>query len=233
MSDRSVTSGYAPVNGMEMYWESRGAGGTPLVVVHGGYRLTSMFGDLLDQLAIERRVVAIEQQGRGHTRDIERSFSFEAFGSDIAGLVETLGADRADLLGYSLGGQACLRCAIQNPGRVRKLPVVSIPFRRDGWFPEVVAAFDQMSGAGFDQTRPSPMYQAWSEVAPDRDAFPALMDKTADLLRQPYDWTDEVKGLEIPTLLVYGDGTVSRPHTLLSSSLFWEEARRTPDGTGR
>ena len=82
---------------------------------------------------------------------------------------------------------------------------MSVPCRRDGWFPEVRAAIDQVGRAGFDQMRQSPMYQAWSEVAPDRDAFPVLMDKTGELLRQPYDWTEEVRRLRMPTLLVYAD----------------------------
>jgi len=200
-----TTAGYAPVNGVEMYWESRGSGGTPLVVVHGGFGLTSMFGTLLDQLAGQRQVIAIELQGHGHTRDIDRPFSYEAFGADIAGVIDSLGLGQADLLGYSLGGGASLRCASQHPASVRRLALVSVAFRRDGWFPEVRAAFDQMSSAGFDQMRQSPMYQSWCEVAPDRDAFPALMDKTGDLLRQPYDWTEDVRGLTTPTLLVYGD----------------------------
>jgi pimeloyl-ACP methyl ester carboxylesterase len=205
MSDQRPATGYAPVNGMEMYWESRGSGGTPLVVVHGGYGLASMFGDLLDRLAEKRRVIAIELQGHGHTRDIDRPFSFEAFGDDVAGLVDVLALGRTDLLGYSLGAQACLRCAVQHPEKVRRLGLVSIPCRRDGWYPEVLAGFEQMSRAGFDQMRHSPMYQAWYEVAPDRDSFPLLMDKTGNLLRTPYDWTEDVKRLTIPTLLVYGD----------------------------
>jgi pimeloyl-ACP methyl ester carboxylesterase len=201
----SPTTGFAQVNGVDMYWESRGSGGTPLVVVHGGYGLTSMFAGLLDQLADRRRVVAIELQGHGHTRDIDRHFSFEAFGDDIAGLIDAIELGEADLVGYSLGAEATLRCAIQHPEKVRKLVLVSIPFRRGGWFPEVLAGFDQMSSAGFEWMQHSPMYRAWSEVAPDRDAFPALMDKTGDLLRLPYDWTEEVKGLTTPTLLVYAD----------------------------
>lgn len=205
MPSDSLTTGYAPVNGVDMYWESRGSGGTPLVVVHGGYGLTSMFSDLLDDLADRRRVVAIELQGHGHTRDVDRPFSFEAFGDDIAGLIDFIGADRADLLGCSLGGLASLRCTIQHPDKVRRLGLVSIPCRRSEWFPEVVTAFDQMSSAAFDQFRRSPMYEAWTEVAPDPDAFPALMDKTGELLRRPYDWTEEVKGLSTPTLLVYAD----------------------------
>jgi pimeloyl-ACP methyl ester carboxylesterase len=104
----SPTTGYAPVNGVDVYWESRGQGGTPLIVVHGGYGLASMFGDLLDDLSVQRRVIAIELQGHGHTRDIDRPFSFEGFGDEIAGVVGSLGLSRVDLLGYSSGAKpAC------------------------------------------------------------------------------------------------------------------------------
>jgi pimeloyl-ACP methyl ester carboxylesterase len=206
-----LTTGYAPVNGVDMYWESRGDGGVPLVVVHGGFGVTSMFGTLLDHLASQRRVIAIELQGHGHTRDISRPFSYEAFGDDIACVIEHLGLGQADLLGYSLGGGVSLRCAIQHPATVRRLALVSTPFSRNGWFPEVRAGMEQMSRAGFEQMRQSPMYQAWSEVAPDPDAFPSLMDKTGDLLRQPYDWSEEVRQITTPTLLVYADADSMSP----------------------
>jgi len=199
------TVGYAPVNGVEMYWESRGGGGVPLIVVHGGFGVTSMFGDLLDELAASRRVLAIELQGHGHTRDIDRAFSYEAFGDDIAALVEQLELDQADLLGYSLGAGASLRCAIQHPDRVRRLAIVSFPCRRDGWFPEVREGMSQVGAAMFEQMRHSAMYRDWREVAPDPDAFPALMDKVGELVARPYDWTDEVRGLRCPTLLIYAD----------------------------
>ena len=200
-----LATGYAPVNGVDMYWESRGEGGVPLVVTHGGYGLTSMFGDLLDQLAAKRQVVAIELQGHGHTRDTGRPFRYESFGDDIAALIGYLGLGQADLLGYSLGGNASLRCTIQHPESVRRLAAVSIPCRRDGWFPAVLAGMDQMSSAGFDQLRQAPLYEQYRAVAPDPDAFPALMDKTGDLVRIPYDWTEEIAKITSPTLLVYGD----------------------------
>jgi pimeloyl-ACP methyl ester carboxylesterase len=199
------TIAYVPVNGINMYTESRGDGGVPLIVTHGGFGLTTMFGDVLDRLARRRRVIAIELQGHGHTRDVDRSFRYESFGDDIAGLIDQLGLRQADLLGLSLGGNASLRCAIQHPDRVRRLALVSIPCRRDGWFPEVLTGFDQMSRAGFEQMRRSPMYAEWSAVAPDPGSFPALMDKTGELLRRPYDWSDEVRAITSPTLLVYGD----------------------------
>jgi pimeloyl-ACP methyl ester carboxylesterase len=200
-----VESGYAPASGVDVYWESRGSGETPLVVVHGGYGLTTMFGDVLDLLAEHRRVIAIELQGHGHTRDIARPFTWEDFGDQVAGVVEHAGSGQADLLGWSLGGGAVLRCAIQHPDLVRKLVVVAAPYRRDGWFPEVRAGFDGMSSALFGQFRQSPMYDEWAKVAPDPDSFPALMDKSGDLLRLPYDWGEEVRRLPMPVLLAYAD----------------------------
>jgi pimeloyl-ACP methyl ester carboxylesterase len=201
----TVTEGYAPVNGVEMYWRSLGEGGTPLVVVHGGFGVVDMFGDLLDRLARRRRVVAVELQGHGRTADVDRPFTFEAFGDDLAALVRHLDLGPADLLGYSLGGSAALRAAIQHPDAVRRLVLVSIPCRREGWFPEVLEGMGQVGSAGFGMMRHSPMYAAYAAVAPDVDAFPRLMDRTGELLRRPYDWTAEVAGLRPPALLVYGD----------------------------
>jgi len=197
--------GYAPVNGLQMYWESRGEGGVPLVVTHGGFGTTAMFGGLLDELAASRRVIGVELQGHGHTADTGRAFSYEAFGDDIGGLVAHLGLGQVDLLGYSLGGGASLRCAIQHPALVRRLAVVAAPCRREGWFPEVLTAQAQVSSALLDQMRRSALFEAWASVAPDVNAIGAVMDKTGALLRTPYDWSDEVAQLTAPVLLVFGD----------------------------
>lgn len=201
----TLETGFAPSGDVNVYWESRGHGGTPLIVTHGGFGVTAMFGDILDRLATGRRVIAIELQGHGHTADVDRAFSFEAFGDQIAGVIDHLGLAEADLLGYSLGAQASLRCAIQHPEKVRRLIVVSVPCRRDGWLPEVRAGMDQISSAQFEMMKHSPVYQAYAEVARDPAAFPRLMDKTGDLLRTPFDWSGEVRRLAMPTLLVYGD----------------------------
>ena len=199
-----IAEGYAPVNGVEMYWRSMGEG-DPLIVVHGGFGVVDMFGDLLAALAAERRVVAVELQGHGHTRDIDRAFSFEAFADDLAAFVEHLGMERADLLGYSLGAGACLRTALTHPERVRRLALVSAPCKRNGWYPGVRDGMGGVNSGLFEQFRHSPMYAAYAAVAPDLDAFPALMDKTGALLLRPYDWTEEVPAMAAPTLLVYGD----------------------------
>jgi pimeloyl-ACP methyl ester carboxylesterase len=199
-------TGYASANGVDIYWESRGGGGTPLVLVHGGYGLASEFDGLADQLAADRQVIALELQGHGHTADVARSFTWDDFAQDIAAVIERLGLGPVDLLGHSLGAIASLRCAIRHPEAVRKLVVISAPCRRSAWFPEVLAGFDQMSSATmFDTLRQSPLYDQWAKVAPDPSSFPTLIDKSGALLRQPYDWTGEVKLMEVPALLVYGD----------------------------
>jgi len=204
MSEPTAT-GYAPVNGLQLYWERRGSGGTPAVVVHGGFGLADMLGEVLDALAERREVIAVELQGHGHTRDVDRPFSYEAFGDDLAAFARWLGRGPVDLVGYSLGAGSSLRAAVQHPDLVRKLVLVSIPFRRDGWLEEVRAGMDQVGRAQFDQMSQSLMYAAWRSVAPDPDAFPTLMDKTGALLRRPFDWSEDVRGLEAETMLVYGD----------------------------
>lgn len=200
-----AASGYAPVNGLELYWESYGEGGTPVVVLHGGFGLISMSMPLIERLAAGRQVVAIELQGHGHTRDIDRAFSYPAFGNDVAGAVGYLGLRTVDLCGYSLGAGTAVRAAIQHPEMVRRLVAVAIPCRRDGWFPEVLAGMEQLGRAGFEQMRQTPNYAAWAAVAPDPEAFPALMDKVGGLVRTPFDWTEEVRGITAPMLLAFGD----------------------------
>ncbi|SDC03402.1 Pimeloyl-ACP methyl ester carboxylesterase [Geodermatophilus telluris] len=205
-TDLRVDEGYAPATGgVRAYWRSLGEGGTPLVALHGGFGVVEAWGGLLEQLAAHRRVVAVEPQGHGRTADVDRPFSWDALADDVAAVVAHLGLGPVDLLGYSLGGGVALRTAIRHPGAVRRLVLVSAPCRRDGWFPEVLAGMAEVGSAGFEGMRQTPMYAAYAAVAPDVDAFPALMDKTGDLLRGDYDWTEEVRGLTAPVQLVYAD----------------------------
>lgn len=201
----TVTDGYAPANGVDMYWRSAGEGGTPLVVAHGGFGSIEMMAALAAGLATGRRVISVELQGHGHTADVDRQFAYETFGDDLAALIRHLDLGPVDLLGYSLGGGASLRAAVQHPDVLRRLVLVSVPFRRTGWFPEVLAGMDQISRAQFPMMSRTPLYDAYAAVAPDVEAFPLLMDKTGELLRQPYDWTDDVSRVTTPTLLVYAD----------------------------
>lgn len=195
---------YASVNGLNLYYEIHGTG-EPLLLLHGGFGLTSMFSELLPQLATSRQVIAVDLQGHGRTADIDRPLRFELMADDIAALIAHLDLEHADIMGYSMGGAVALRTAIQHPEVVRKLVVVSTPHKRAGWYPDMVAQMVQMSAAAAPFMLETPMYQAYVAVAPDPEHFPALLDKMGDMLRRDYDWSDAIARITRPTMLVVGD----------------------------
>ena len=153
-------TGYAPVNGLQLYYEIQGAG-EPLILLHGGLGSTEMFRDLLPPLASARQVIAVDLQGHGRTADIARPLSYEAMAGDIGGLIEYLGIQRTAIMGYSMGAGVALRTAIQHPGLIVKLVVISTPFKREGWYPEVRAAMAQMGAQTAEMMKPSPIYYYW------------------------------------------------------------------------
>ena len=199
-----VEHGYAPVNGLEMYYEIHGEG-EPLILLHGGFGSSGMFYALMPQLARNRQVIAVDLQGHGRTADIDRPIRFEHLGDDVAALIRHFDFERVDVMGYSMGGGAALRAAIQHPDVVKRLVVVSAPFSRDGFYPELLDAQAGVNAAAADQFEETPMYQHYVSVAPEPDRFPLLLDKMGALMSRDYDWSDEIRALDLPILLVYAD----------------------------
>ncbi len=197
-------AGYASVNGLTLYYEIHGAG-EPLILLHGGVGAIQMFGEVLPSLAQNRQVVAVDLQAHGRTADIDRPLSFELMAGDIAALIKHLGIEEADVMGYSLGGGVALRTAIQHPEVVRKLVLVSTPFKREGWYPEILAGMGQMGPAVAELMKQTPMYQLYASIAPKPEDWPVLLTKLGELLRQDYDWSKDVAAIKAPTLLVVGD----------------------------
>ena len=195
---------YASVNGLEMYYEIHGTG-RPLILLHGGVGAIEMFGEVLGLLAEGRQVVAVDLQAHGRTADIDRPLSFESMADDIAALIEHLGFERADVMGYSLGGGVALQTAIRHPEVVRMLVLVSTPFKRDGWYPEVLAGMGRMGPEAAEPMKQTPMYQLYASVAPKPEDWPVLLTKLGELLRKDYDWSEEVAKIEIRTMIVVGD----------------------------
>ena len=195
---------YAEVNGIGLYYKIHGAG-RPLILLHGGLGAIEMFGEVLALLAEGRRVVAVDLQAHGRTADVERPLAYEQMADDVAALIEHLGFGAADVMGYSLGGGVALQTAIRHPEAVRKLVVVSSPFRRDGWYSEVLAGMAQLGPEAAELMKATPMYALYSGVAPRPDDWPVLLTKLRALLGQDYDWSDEVAAMETPTMIVVGD----------------------------
>jgi len=198
------SKGYAPVNGLKMYYEIHGSG-QPLVLLHGGAGATEMFSEVLRPLSEGRQVVAADLQAHGRTADIDRPLRYELMADDVAALIGHLRLGKADVMGYSLGGGVALRTAIQHPDVVRKLVLVSTPFRRDGWYPEVLAAMGQSGPESAEAMKHTPMYELYSRIAPRPEDWPVLFTKLGVMLRRDYDWSREVAAMKIPTMLVVGD----------------------------
>lgn len=206
----SAQTGYADVNGLHMYYEMHGEG-QPLVLLHGGFGTTGMFGDLLTLLATQRQVIAVDLQAHGRTADIDRPMRYELMADDVAALIRHLGLPQADVMGYSLGGGTALRTAIQHPDLVRKLVVVSSPFSRSGWYPQIAAEMAQMNAISAEFLKQTPLYQAYVAVAPQPENFATLCDKLGDLLSQNYDWSTEVAALPMPVMIAIGDADSISP----------------------
>jgi pimeloyl-ACP methyl ester carboxylesterase len=199
--EKDTAGNYAAVNGLNMYYEIHGSG-KPLVLLHGGFGGIDMFGQLLPALAQTRQVIGVELQGHGHTADIDRPLSFEQMADDVAALIKHLGLERADIFGFSLGGGVALQIAIRHPDVVRKLALASTPYKRDGWYPEVLAGFGALSVETFAGT---PVQEAYLKTSPKPEAWPTVVAKMRQLLTEDYDWTGGVAALKMPVLILVGD----------------------------
>ena len=199
--NKTPKGSYAQVNGLKLYFEIHGSG-QPLVVLPGAYMTIEAMGELVPQLASSRLVIAVELQGHGHTADIERPLRYESLADDIAALLRHLGIAQADIFGYSLGGGVGLQTAIRHPEVVQKLALASTTFKRDGWYPEDLAAMGAMSAEMFNGT---PIHTAYLQTSPAPEAWSTVVAKVRQLVTTDYDWTEGVAALKAPTLLLVGD----------------------------
>jgi len=199
-----VQGRYASVNSLKMYYEIHGAG-EPLVLLHGGVGGMEMFGPNLHALSATHQVIAVDLQAHGHTADIDRPLRFEFMGDDIAALIKLLKLERADIMGYSLGGGVALQTAIRHPEVVRKLVVVSATVKQEGWYPEVLEGMAQMGPEAAKFMEQSPLYQLYPEAN-----WALLFTKLGNLLRLNYDWTKDVAAIKAPVMIAFADADAVR-----------------------
>jgi len=210
----AVKSGRVAVNGLNYYYEVHGRG-EPLLLLHGGLGSIDMFRPALPVLAKNRRVIAVDLHGHGRTELGQRAISLIDMGDDMAAILQKLGYKQVDVLGYSLGGGVAFRLAVQHPGVVRRLALVSAGFAQDGFYPEMLPMQAQVGAAMAEHMKETPMYQSYVKVAPKPEDFPRLLDRMGELMRKPYDWTEDVKKLQMPVMLVYGDSDMYRPEHIV------------------
>jgi pimeloyl-ACP methyl ester carboxylesterase len=201
---------YAEVNGLNLYFETHGAG-RPMVLLHGGLGSGEMFGPTLPTLAERHQVVVVDLQGHGRTADIDRPIDPRLMADDIAALIDHLGLDRPDLVGFSLGGWVALHTAAKYPAKVARLVMASANTRPDAIFPEMRVQQGQVNAAAAEFLTDTPMYQLYQRVAPRPEDFPQLLDKIGEAMAKDFDFTEEVRGLQVPTLIVAADADMAPP----------------------
>lgn len=210
----NTVKAYASVNGLKMYYEIQGSG-QPVIVLHGGFGNTELFMPNVTSLAKNHKLIFVDLQGHGRTADIDRPILPDSMANDIAALIKQLALGKTSVIGYSLGGMVALRLAIQHPELLDRVVLMSCPFKRKGWFPDLLAQQDQMSPASAEGLKQSPLYQSYVKVAPRPEDWTAFVTKMGAFIQRDYDWSREVAEIKLPILLVVADADGIMPaHTL-------------------
>jgi pimeloyl-ACP methyl ester carboxylesterase len=207
-------SGHVQANGVSYYYEIHGQG-EPLLLLHGGLGSIDMFGPVLPVLAQNRQVIGIDLHGHGRTALGDRPIRLTGMGDDVATVLRELGYGQVDVLGYSMGGGVAFRLAVQHPELVRRLALVSAGFAQDGFYPEMLPQQAQVGAAMAEYMKETPMYRSYAAIAPHPEDFPRLLDRMGEMMRQPYDFADDVRKLAMPVLLVFGDSDMYRPEHIV------------------
>jgi pimeloyl-ACP methyl ester carboxylesterase len=196
-------SGYAPVNGIRVYYEVYGQG-KPIVLLHGAFYTINMnWGQLIPELSKTRKVIAIEMQGHGHTPFSDRKLSLTTLASDVEGVMDYLKIDSADVAGYSMGGSVAYQLAIQSPRRLRKLVIISSTYKSSGWLPDVTNGFKAMKPEFFTHT---PIKTAYDAVAPDKTKWTSFLEQMIAFAGVPFDLGEaNIAKISFPVLLIAGD----------------------------
>ena len=209
------TSGYVAANGIDYWFEIRGKG-EPLLLLHGGLMSAGSFGSVLMKLAETHRVIGVDLLGHGHTALGNRKIVPADIGNDLAIVLQKLGIQQTDIMGYSFGGYVALQLAFQHPSLIHRLILVSTPYAQNGWFAEMLPQQAALNAAMADQMKETPIYKSYVAIAPNPQDFPRLLDAMGEFMRQPYDWSESVKQLKMPVMLVYGDADMVRPEHYVS-----------------
>ena len=196
-------TGYAPVNGLKMYYEVHGDG-EPVVLLHGGFMtITNNWLGWISELAKTRKVIAVEMQGHGRTADISRDITADNLADDVAALLGHLKIPRADLIGYSMGGTVALRCATRHPDMVRKAVIISSPFRRDGVVKEGAEALMNLTPELFIG---SPLEIEYKKLSPTPNDFPKFVKHMVASMSNERDLeARQLKATKSPMLFIFGD----------------------------
>jgi pimeloyl-ACP methyl ester carboxylesterase len=236
-------SGYATIDGLRVYYEWHGGtpdGGrllpreagegdraavegarVPIVLLHGGALTieTAFPPDLIPRFARARPVIAIEEQGHGHTGDRPGPMTIDRMVADTAGVLAHLGVPQADVFGHSLGGIIATGLAIRHSSVVRSLTTLAAPYQLEGFLTELVRIQRDPTLTPASSLVPllptEADFAVWrasfKRSAPEPTAYDAILVKLNTMLATWPGWTEaELRGIGAPALIAIGDNDYVR-----------------------
>ena len=199
-----TATGYAPINGINMYYEVYGEGDMPMVLVHGGgSTIQTTFGAMLPLLP--GRLIAVELQAHGRTSDRDTPESFVQDADDVAALLQQLGIKKADIFGFSNGGSTALQIAIRHPEMVNKVIAASAATKRSGL---VQGLFEGLQHATLNDM-PAALQEAYLKVNPNKAGLQNMFEKDKARMLSFTDWDDDLlRNIHCPVLVIASDKDV-------------------------
>ena len=201
---------YADINGLHMYYERHGSG-RPMILLHGGLFSSNAWAPIVPQLSDHHEVIPVDLQGHGRTADIDRPIDVRLMADDICALIDHLGLQKPDVVGHSVGGGVALFTAVKCPDKVRRMVMISAHIWRNAIPAEMLAQQGQINSSAVEFLKETPMYQEYQRLAPQPEKFGVLLDKIGASMANDFDFSDEVRGLQVPTLMMAADADMAPP----------------------
>ena len=202
----AVQNGHVDVAGAAIHYQVHGdlaSGRTPLLVLHGAFMSADAMKPLIDPLAASRPVIAVDARGHGRSGGVDGPLNYDRMADDTAAVLDKLGVEKADVLGYSMGGSTAVALAVGHPDKVGKQVILSATSRLDGWYPEVLAGISKLTP---DIFAGSPIDTEYKRLSPAPDKFPKLVANIKALDATPFGWSDAaVQAIPGKTMVIIGD----------------------------
>jgi pimeloyl-ACP methyl ester carboxylesterase len=203
-----ASTGMAPVNGIQMYYATYGAG-SPVLLIHGGLGHADLWANQVADLMTDHLVIVADSRGHGRSTRDAQPYGYDLMASDYVALLDHLKVDKVDLVGWSDGGIIGLDIAMKHPERLNRLFAHAANITTDGVDPSV--AEDAVFGAYIGK-----MAGDYAKMSPTPDQFDAFVAQISEMWATQPNWADaDVAAIAVPTTIVLGehDEAITMAHT--------------------
>jgi pimeloyl-ACP methyl ester carboxylesterase len=204
----AVESGYAPVNGIKLYYAVYGSG-DPILLIHGGLGWGDVWANEVIDLAKDHKVIIADSRGHGRSTRNAEPYGYDLMTSDYVGLLDYLKLDKVAIVGWSDGGIIGIDFALKYPTRVSKVFAQAANVTTDGVLPSV--ATDPVFNSYIEWAG-----SVYKSISPTPDQYDAFVAQISNMWATQPNWSDaELGKITTPIAVVLGDHdeAVSLPHT--------------------